>query len=424
VETRERKTAFLSHQALFAQDGLTLIALVEILSKKKLPKHNLHPRIPIAKIENLATLIKWLQEEEKIKLVNIGAEDIHGARAAPTLGLIWTLILHYQIGEDRDNDSKTSPKQELLDWVRSKIPEYNITGFKKDWNDGRALNALIDALGPGLAPGHKGLNPANAEKNTQSGIDLANDTWGVPKVIDGSDLANPKVDEQAVMTYISYFRDIDPSKRLKKQPGADAAKCSAYGPGLVESIQGQDAPFTVETPADTTDKLAIEVTGPDGAKLPAAGVKVTASAAGKYGVIYTPPKAGTYKIAVTLGGHHIPGSVFTVVAREDESIGGEGKILVFFSTTSSTNKGKSDNFNLQRLLEAKLVHKRADFLPWIPIDVLEKDDRDAIFRKAGTRSLPIVYVDDKYIGDFDTIQQLEEVGELNKLLNPQNWKQQ
>jgi glutaredoxin-related protein len=305
--------------------------------------------------------------------------------------------------------------------VRSKIPEYNITGFKKDWNDGRALNALVDALGPGLAPGHKGLNPANAAKNNQDGIDLAANTWGVPKVIDGTDLANPRVDEQAVMTYISYFRDIDPSKRVK---GADAARCVAYGPGLVESIQGQEAPFTVETPANTPDKLAIEVTGPDGAKLPATNVKVTADKDGKYGVIYTPPKPGTYKIAVTLGGAHIPGSVFTVVAREDESIGGEGKIMVFYSTTSSTNKGKSDNFNLQRLLEAKLVHKRADFLPWIPIDVLDKADRDAIFRKAGTRSLPIVYVDDKYLGDFDTIQGLEEAGKLNDLLSPQNWKSQ
>ena len=52
---------------------------------------------------------------------------------------------------------------------------------------------------------------------------------------------------------------------------------------------------------------------------------------------------------MTLGGKHIPGSVFTVRALEEESIGGEGKVLVFYSTTSSTNKAKSDNFNLQRV---------------------------------------------------------------------------
>jgi hypothetical protein len=49
---------------------------------------------------------------------------------------------------------------------------------------------------------------------------LANNTWGVPAIIDGSDMANPKVDEQSVMTYIAYFREIDPSKRIKTTPDA------------------------------------------------------------------------------------------------------------------------------------------------------------------------------------------------------------
>ena len=38
--------------------------------------------------------------------------------------------------------------------------------------------------------------------------------------------------------------------------------------------------------------------------------------------------------------HHVPGSIFTVEVLEDESIGGQGKVLVFYSTTSSTKKGK------------------------------------------------------------------------------------
>jgi len=395
------------------KSGLLLINLVEILSKKKLPKHNLHPRIPLQKIENLSILVKWLQEEEKIKLVNIGAEDIFNSNARIILGLIWTLILHYQIGMDRDNDASTTPKQELLEWVRSKIPEYNIQNFKKDWNDGRALNALCDALGPGLAPDHNSLNPNNGAENNQRGIDTAANTWGIPKLMDGKDLSNPRVDEQAVMTYISYFRDIDPSKRIA---GADAAASRAYGPGLVESVQNQDAPFTIETPSSTKDKLEVKVVGPDGQQLTGQKVILTDEGNGKHGVVYKPAKVGTYKIHVTLGGHHIPGSIFTVTCREDESIGGEGKIMVFYSTTSSTNKGRADNISLQRLLEAKSVHKRPDFLPWIPVDVLDKPDRDAIFRKAGTKQLPIVYIDDKYAGDYDTLQDLEEVGKLDQLL--------
>ena len=40
-----------------------------------------------------------------------------------------------------------------------------------------------------------------------------------------------------------------------------------------------------------------------------------------------------------------------------------------------------------------------------------------MFEKAGTRALPIVYVDDKYVGDNDVIQGLEENGKLDAILN-------
>lgn len=45
------------------------------------------------------------------------------------LGLIWTLILRYhiKIGKVEDNSAKNA----LLEWVRSKIPEYNIQNFTK-----------------------------------------------------------------------------------------------------------------------------------------------------------------------------------------------------------------------------------------------------------------------------------------------------
>jgi len=47
---------------------------------------------------------------------------------------------------------------------------------------------------------------------------------------------------------------------------------------------------------------------------------------------------------------------------------------------------------------------------------MEPKDRDAVFHKAGTKKLPIVYVDDKYIGDSETIFKLNESGELDRLL--------
>ena len=37
---------------------------------------------------------------------------------------------------------------------------------------------------------------------------------GIPQVIAPEDLANPRVDEQSVMTYISYYRNAQPKKRM------------------------------------------------------------------------------------------------------------------------------------------------------------------------------------------------------------------
>jgi hypothetical protein len=43
---------------------------------------------------------------------------------------------------NRGGSGDSSAKDELLKWVQSKIPEYHITNFNKNWNDGKALNAL------------------------------------------------------------------------------------------------------------------------------------------------------------------------------------------------------------------------------------------------------------------------------------------
>jgi len=47
---------------------------------------------------------------------------------------------------------------------------------------------------------------------------------------------------------------------------------------------------------------------------------------------------------------------------------------------------------------------------------MEPKDRDAVFRKAGTKTLPIIFIDDVYVGDYYRLLELEESGELNKLL--------
>jgi len=64
----------------------------------------------------------------KIKLfyLILDASDILKGNLKLILGLIWTLILKYQISlpmmDDDDEASNITPKQALMGWVKSKLP--------------------------------------------------------------------------------------------------------------------------------------------------------------------------------------------------------------------------------------------------------------------------------------------------------------
>ena len=53
-------------------DGLNIIALVEVLSHKKLPRHNKKPMFRSQKLENVSVALDFLENVERIRLVNIG----------------------------------------------------------------------------------------------------------------------------------------------------------------------------------------------------------------------------------------------------------------------------------------------------------------------------------------------------------------
>ena len=53
-------------------DGLRLVALVEVLSGKKFSKLNRRPNFRTQKLENVTMCLRFLEEDEGIKIVNIG----------------------------------------------------------------------------------------------------------------------------------------------------------------------------------------------------------------------------------------------------------------------------------------------------------------------------------------------------------------
>jgi len=298
-------------------DGILFINLLEEISNKEVAKrYNKKPRIRAQKLENLSFCFKFLKDE-RIKLVSMGPEDLCDGNLKLTLGLIWTLILRFQINR---GDGSGSAKHALLEWVRSKIPEYNINNFTSDWQDGKAIYALANAVEPGVLDPN-GMTD-NALENAQKTFDTCEEKMKIPKVIDPSDMVeNP--DEHANMTYISYFRDYleraksrEEEERLRRT--AVASKCKVYGPGL----EGGEALIPTE--------FTIEAINAKGNRCPCGGhpfnVKIkspqgpidhtmTDNEDGTYRVEYTPLNEGIHNIAVTLEDKHLPGSAFKVFIK-------------------------------------------------------------------------------------------------------------
>ncbi|KAL5236124.1 hypothetical protein ACI65C_003534 [Semiaphis heraclei] len=75
------------------QDGLNLISLLEVLSGDQLPRER--GKLRFHMLQNVQMALEYLRFK-KIKLVNIRAEDIVDGNPKLTLGLIWTIILHFQ----------------------------------------------------------------------------------------------------------------------------------------------------------------------------------------------------------------------------------------------------------------------------------------------------------------------------------------
>ncbi|PIC54081.1 hypothetical protein B9Z55_003486 [Caenorhabditis nigoni] len=76
------------------RDGYALIALLEALTGERIQKENGFTRFH--RIQNVQYCLDFLKKKN-IKLVNIRPEDIVEGNGKLTLGLIWTIILNFQV---------------------------------------------------------------------------------------------------------------------------------------------------------------------------------------------------------------------------------------------------------------------------------------------------------------------------------------
>jgi filamin len=183
------------------QNGILLIRLLETLTHKKIQGVVKDPIFTAHKIANLDLAFKFMKSEN-VHLTAIGSQNLHEGNLKLTMGLIWTLIQHYQISL---RNTRVSAKEVMLNWIHSLMPTRNINNFTSSWTDGMALLFLIHEIIPDKVPTLSNLNPNSGLSNCTLAIRTAKNHLNVPPIITPEDLFNGQLDDKSMMTYLSYF---------------------------------------------------------------------------------------------------------------------------------------------------------------------------------------------------------------------------
>ncbi|KAI5642762.1 spectrin repeat domain-containing protein [Phthorimaea operculella] len=224
-----------------------------VLSGEKLPMERGRVLRRPHFLSNANTALRFLAGK-RIKLVNINAADLVDGRPAVVLGLIWTIILYFQIEENsraleylggsrcasamshesgaatpthRAEDRwKQGAKKTLLQWVANALPKdanIQVNDFGPSWRDGIAFLAIIDAIKANL------INLAEMKRKTnrqrlETAFDVAESELGIARLLDAEDVDVEKPDERSIMTYVAQF--------LHKYP-----EPKTTGPDAVAAVQ-------------------------------------------------------------------------------------------------------------------------------------------------------------------------------------------
>ncbi|KAA0710981.1 Calmin Calponin-like transmembrane domain protein [Triplophysa tibetana] len=225
------------------QDGKLLMALLEELSGCKL-LHGFKPSSHrIFRLNNIAKVLTFL-EERNVKLVSIDAADVADGNPSIVLGLIWNIILFFQIKEltgniksqfpsssslssiptssDSDTSHSSTPPDEkkptvaprghgraikkLLQWVQRRTRKYGVAvqDFGKSWASGLAFLAVIKSIDPSLVDMRRALLRTPRE-NIEEAFRTAHYSLGIPRLLETEDVMQNRPDEQSIMTYVSQF---------------------------------------------------------------------------------------------------------------------------------------------------------------------------------------------------------------------------
>ncbi|XP_067848891.1 dystrophin isoform X9 [Heptranchias perlo] len=197
-------------------DGRRLLELLEGLVGHDLAKEKGSTRVHALNNVNRALQIL---HKNNVDLVNIGGSDIVDGNHKLTLGLIWSIILHWQVKDVMKgimaNLQQTNSEKILLSWVRQSIRNYkpvNVVNFTSSWSDGLAFNALIHSHRPDLFDWKNVAKLQSANERLDHAFNVAKQYLGIEKLLDPEDVATAHPDKKSIIMYITSLFQVLPQQ--------------------------------------------------------------------------------------------------------------------------------------------------------------------------------------------------------------------
>lgn len=230
-------------------------------------------------------------------------------------------------------------EKRTLEFINESAPGLNVRNFNTDWNDGKKLCQYLEAICPGIIPDYENIDRNSPLENATLALNVAEEKFGVRKVVTPEELVSPDVDELSIMAYMLQFRTCE-----KLQSHAHIFK--ADGAGIKRGVRGKTSEFFLRGRKDVGfDGVRIDVRGPSGEMT--VPVETQPEPDGSLRCRFVPFESGIHTISIKHVGKEIPSGPFKVMMHEnvaDVQVSGAGiKHAVVFKPAEFIVQTKDDN---------------------------------------------------------------------------------
>uniref|UniRef100_A0A8B9HFE9 Utrophin n=1 Tax=Astyanax mexicanus TaxID=7994 RepID=A0A8B9HFE9_ASTMX len=196
------------------RDGKKLLDLLEGLTGTTLTKERGSTRVHA--LNNVNKVLQVLHQNN-VELVNIGGTDIVDGNHKLTLGLIWSIILHWQVKDIMkavmSSLQQTNSEKTLLSWVRHCTRNHdsvNVLNFTTSWADGLAFNAILHHFRPHGFSWEKILAMSPVQRLDHA-FTFAKNELNIEKLLDPEDVAVQLPDKKSILMYVTSLFAVLPN---------------------------------------------------------------------------------------------------------------------------------------------------------------------------------------------------------------------